>query len=270
MKREIIRINEGKCTGCGSCVSGCPEGALQLIDGKAKVVSDFFCDGLGACIGDCPEGAIDIETREAEPYDESKVMGNIAKTGPKVISAHLHHLKSHGQESLLNEALNYLKENNVEIPGFEEEPMARGCPGSMTLDLRGANNQPRDQVMLSSELGNWPIQLQLLNPNAPCLKNAQLLIAADCAPFAYANFHKRFLKEKVLIIFCPKLDRTIDSYIEKLTQIFQKQDVKSISIVHMEVPCCSGIEMIVQKALEKAQKNIIIKDYTISINGEIT
>jgi ferredoxin len=269
MKRDIIRIDEEKCTGCGSCVTGCPEGALQIIDGKAKVVNDLFCDGLGACIGDCPEGAIEVETREAEPYDESKVMGNIVKAGPHAIRAHLQHLKSHDQESLLLEALNYLKEHNVEIPQFEEESMAYGCPGSLTLDLRGANNHPHQQVTFSSELGNWPIQLQLLNPHAPYLKNAELVIAADCAPFAYPNFHQRFLKGKVLIIFCPKLDRTIDEYLDKLTEIFQKQDIKSISIVHMEVPCCSGIDMIVQRALKNAQKNLIIKDYTISRNGEI-
>jgi hypothetical protein len=123
--------------------------------------------------------------------------------------------------------------------------------------------------MPTSELRNWPIQLQLLNPNAPYLKNAELLLAADCAPFAYANFHQRFIKGKVLIIFCPKLDKTKEEYVDKLLEIFQKQDIKSISIIHMEVPCCSGIEIIVQRALEKAQKNIIIKDYTISINGEI-
>jgi NAD-dependent dihydropyrimidine dehydrogenase PreA subunit len=269
VKRDIIRINEEKCTGCGSCVTECPEGALQLIDGKARVVSDLFCDGLGACIGDCPEGAIDIETREAEPYDECKVMGNIAKEGPNVIKAHLQHLKGHGQEDLVNEVIDFLKENNIEIPDYEVEPLAYGCPGSMTLDLRRSDSQHHEQVMSTSELGNWPIQLQLLNPNAPYFKNAELLLAADCAPFAYANFHQRFIKGKVLIIFCPKLDKTIEEYVDKLSDIFQKQDIKSISIVHMEVPCCSGIEIIVGRALEKAQKNIIIKDYTISINGEI-
>ena len=123
--------------------------------------------------------------------------------------------------------------------------------------------------MLTSELGNWPVQLQLLNSNAPYLKNADLLLAADCAPFAFANFHQRFLQDKRLIILCPKLDTTIEEYVDKLSKIFQKQDIKSISIVHMEVPCCSGIEVIVRRALEKAQKNIIVKDYTISIRGEI-
>ena len=196
-------------------------------------------------------------------------MGNIAKAGPNVIKAHLEHLKEHGQQDLVDEAIDFLKESNIEIPDYEALPLVGGCPGSMTRDLRRSGNQTHEPVMLTSELGNWPIQLQLLNPNAPYLKNAELLLAADCAPFVYVNFHQRFLKDKVLIILCPKLDKTIEEYVDKLSDIFQKQDIKAIFIVHMEVPCCSGIEIIVQRALEKAQKNIIIKDYTISINGEI-
>ncbi len=269
MRRDVIRINENKCTGCGRCVTGCPEGALRIIDKKARVISDLFCDGLGACIRDCPEGAIEIETREAEPYDEYKVMENVAQAGPNVIKAHLQHLREHGQEDLLNEALDFLKENNIEILEHTEEPLACGCPGSMTRDLRRSSDQTHTPLMLTSELGNWPIQLRLLNPNAPYLKKADLLLAADCAPFAYANFHQRFLKGKVLIILCPKLDSAIDEYVDKLSEIFEKQDIKSVSIVHMEVPCCSGIEIIVRRALEKAQKNIIVKDYTISVRGEI-
>ena len=271
MKRDVIRINEEKCTGCGDCIPGCPEGALQVIDGKARLISDLCCDGLGACIGTCPQGAIEIEQREAEPYDEYQVIENIVKAGPNVIKAHLKHLKDHGQKEFFNQAINFLNEKNIEIPDYEEEPpVTARCPGSMMKDLSGSklesSNEPQ---VFSAELRNWPVQLQLLNPNAPYFKNADLLIAADCAPFAYANFHQRFLKNKVLIIFCPKLDKTIKQYVDKLTEIFQMQDIKSISIVHMEVSCCSGIETVVKKALEKAQKNIIIKDYTISINGEI-
>jgi ferredoxin len=271
MKRDVIRINEEKCTGCGDCIPGCPEGALQVIDGKARLISDLFCDGLGACIGTCPQGAIEVEQREAEPYDENKVMKNIVKAGPNVIKAHLKHLNDHSQREFLNQAVNFLKEKNIEIPNYEEEPPIKaGCPGSMMKDLSGSRMERGNEPQIfGAELRNWPVQLQLLNQNAPYLKNADLLIAADCAPFAYANFHQRFLKDKVLIIFCPKLDKTIDQYVDKLAEIFQKQDIKSISIVHMEVPCCLGIETIVKRALEKAEKNIIIKDYTISINGEI-
>ena len=271
MKRDVIRINEEKCTGCGECIPGCPEGALQVIEGKARLISDLFCDGLGACIGNCPQGAIEIEQREAEPYDENKVMENIIMGGPSVIMAHLKHLSGHGQKDLLNQAVDFLKEKNIDIPDYEKgESFECACPGSMAVDLSQkpeTENEP--QIRVSPELRNWPVQLQLLNPNAPYFKNADLLISADCAPFAYANFHQEFLKDKVLIILCPKLDKTIDMYVDKLAEIFEKQDVNSISIVHMEVPCCSGIEVIVQRALEKAQKDIPVKDYTISISGGI-
>ena len=271
MKRDVIKINEEKCTGCGDCMIGCPEGALQVIDGKARLISDLFCDGLGACIGECPEGAIEIESREAEPYDEYKVMSNIVNAGPHVIKAHLKHMKEHGEKKYLNQAIDYLNKNNIDVPEYEDEPpLACGCPGSITqnVDETRAKRQGEAQIF-SAELKNWPIQLQLLNPDAPYFKNADLLITADCAPFAYANFHQRFLKDKVLIILCPKLDKVIDQYVDKLAQIFEEQNIKSISIVHMQVPCCSGIEVIVRRALEKAQKNIIIKDYTLSIAGEI-
>lgn len=270
MKRDIIKINEEKCIGCGDCIPGCPEGALQIIDGKARIISDLFCDGLGACIGTCPQEAIEVEQREAEPYDEINVMKNIVKQGPNVIMAHLKHLNDHGQEKYINQAVSFLKERNMDIPDYEgEKSFGNSCPGSIERDLCDKSQNTGDTVILSAELRNWPVQLQLLNPNAHYLKNANLLIAADCVPFAYANFHKRFLKDKVLIIFCPKLDKTIEQYVDKLAEIFKNQDIKSISIVHMEVPCCSGIGVIVQRALENAHKNIIIEDYTISINGEI-
>ena len=197
-------------------------------------------------------------------------MENIIKEGPNVIKAHLTHLNDHSQKEYLNQAINFLKNRNMEIPDYEgEKSFACSCPGSVEMDLGGKSQSKNEAVILSAELRNWPVQMQLLNPNAPYLKNADLLIAADCAPFVYANFHKRFLKDKVLIILCPKLDKTIEQYVDKLTEIFENQDIKSISIVHMEIPCCSGIGVIVQRALEKAHKNIIIKDYTISINGEI-
>ena len=268
MKRDIIKINKEKCNGCGDCIPGCPEGALQVIDGKARLISDLFCDGLGACIGTCPQDAIEIEQREAVPYDEINVMENIVKEGPNVIKAHLKHLNDHGQNDFLKQAKDFLTERNIKIPEYESGTVPGTCPGSMEMELEKPVSGGEAPVY-SAELRNWPVQLQLLNPNAPYFKNADLLIAADCAPFAYANFHQRFLKNKILIIFCPKLDKTIEQYVDKLAEIFKNQDIKSISIVHMEVPCCSGIEVIVKRALEKSKKNIIIKDYTISIKGEI-
>jgi NAD-dependent dihydropyrimidine dehydrogenase PreA subunit len=280
MKRKIITIDEEKCTGCGLCIPDCPEGALQMIDGKARLISDLFCDGLGACIGTCPEGAISVIEREAEPYDEPKVMENILKQGPNVVKAHLDHLKEHNQMDLLNQALDVLKEKRIPIKDFgynEEKPVGQtriphhgGCPGSAMLDMREkASTTTSQDIQINSQLKNWPIQLQLLNPMAPYLKNADLLVSADCVPFAYGNFHQRFLKDKVMITFCPKLDQTIEQYIDKLAAIFKSCDIKSISIVHMEVPCCNGTVHIIQQALQKAQKVIPVKDYTISISGEI-
>lgn len=279
MKRQIIRIDEDKCNGCGQCVPGCPEGALRIIDDKARLISDLFCDGLGACIGTCPQGAIIIEEREAEPYDERKVMANIIKQGPNTIRAHLLHLKEHNESTHLKTAVDLLKEQGIEVPdlntgGAPHAGVPSGCPGAAMRDMRNKKPQPGQQpgaigVSVESQLRQWPVQLQLINPQAPYLKDADLLVAADCVPFAYANFHQRFLKDKVMVIFCPKLDQTIDQYIEKLTAILLNNNIKSVSVVHMEVPCCSGTLYLVQKALEQAKKIIPIKDYTISIAGDI-
>lgn len=272
MKRKIIKINEEKCNGCGVCIPNCPEGALQVIDGKARLVSDIFCDGLGACIGDCPLGAIEIEEREAEPYNEKLVMATIVKGGENLIKAHLKHLDDHNEEEFLRLAKEYLMENNIEIPDYQEVPkMACGCPSSMTKDLR--EDKPASQatanVSLNSELNNWPVQLQLISPSASYLKGADLVIAADCTAFAYPNFHQKFLKDKILIMFCPKLDVTLEQYVEKLSAIFETQDIQSIALVRMEVPCCGGVEQIIKQALMKSDKNILIKEYTVSITGEL-
>lgn len=270
MKRSIITINEEKCNGCGKCIPGCPEGALQVIDGKARLISDLFCDGLGACIGECPQNAIFIEEREAEAYDEYKVMDNVVKGGTNVIKAHLKHLNDHGQTEFINQALDYLENNSIPVPEYKDlAPLPCGCPGNMSKKIEREEPQQTQNVKLQSELTNWPIQLGLMNPAAPYLKNADLLVAADCTSFAYANFHQRFLKNKVLIMFCPKLDKTLDQYIDKLAEIFSNQEINSVTIIHMEVPCCSGVEIVVKRAMEKANKNIIMKDYTISLSGEI-
>lgn len=275
MKRQIISINEEKCNGCGLCVPGCPEGALQIIEGKARLVSDLFCDGLGACIGECPEGAITILEREAEPYNERLVMENIIKQGPSVISAHIEHLRDHNETVYLNEALDLLREKGLPVP-VEIEPVRHehhaGCPGSRVIDMRGHRNQPRHEgpVQRQSELRQWPVQLHLVNPHAPFLRNADLLVAADCVPFSYAAFHEDLLRDRILVIFCPKLDAGIDQYIEKLTEIFAHQEIRSVTVAHMEVPCCFGAGRIVETAMEKAGKRIPVIDYTIGISGGLS
>lgn len=271
MKRRIIKINEEKCNGCGVCIPDCPEGALQVIDGKARLISDLFCDGLGACIKACPQDAMIIEEREAEPYDEYKVMENVAKGGKNVIKAHLEHLKDHGEDKFYEQAIDYLEKYKIPIPESTPAKLPCGCPGHMQQDLRSKKQETAtaETVKLQSELSNWPIQLKLMNPHATYLRNADLVIAADCTAFSYANFHNKFLKGKILIMLCPKLDSDINSYIEKLANIFENQNINSITIVHMEVPCCGGVEVIVKEALETAKKNIIIKDYTVSIQGEL-
>ncbi len=270
MKRKIIKIDFDKCTGCGLCVPDCPEGALQIIDNKARLISDLFCDGLGACIGTCPEGAISVEEREAEPYDEKKVMENIVKQGTNVITAHLQHLADHNETRLLQQAKEFLAEKGIKTPQTKEKKTVHACPGAALRDMRDKKNEiTRDSGKLVSSLRNWPVQLQLLNPNASFLDNAGLLITADCVPFAFADFHRCFLENKILIVFCPKLDKTIENYIEKLTAIFKEKNIESLSVVHMEVPCCSGTLAIIREALKRANKVIPLKEYTISISGEI-
>ncbi len=280
MKRKIISIDENKCNGCGLCIPDCPEGALQLIDGKARLISDLFCDGLGACIGTCPEGAITVIEREAEAYNEAKVMSNIIKQGELVIKAHLEHLADHGETDLYDQAVDYLKKNNINIPELKTsvcspEPLHShtspfaSCPGSAARSIEresSADNTVSEKI--ESELRQWPVQLKLLNPAAPYFNNADLLVAADCTPFAYGDFHRDFLKDKIAIMFCPKLDPDIDEYIDKMTAILSNHEIKSITIARMEVPCCGGINYVLDQAMEKSGKKIPLKEYIITIKGQ--
>ncbi len=270
--REIIKIDENKCTGCGECIPNCPEGALQIIDGKARMISDLFCDGLGACIGHCPEGAITIEKRDAEAYDEKQVMANVVKQGPNVIKAHLEHMKEHGQAEFLNQAIDYLKENNIDVPaGFEDEtnvePLACGCPGTMAKEIP-VECAEEDAPKQRSQLTNWPVQIKLVPPQASYLNDVSVLIAADCAAFACASLHQDFIKGKVTLIGCPKLDDS-NFYTEKLTEIFRTNDIKDITVVHMEVPCCFGLISVVSSAVSSSGKSIPLTEVTIGINGKI-
>lgn len=265
VKREIVVIDEEKCDGCGLCIPNCPEGALQIIDGKARLVSDLFCDGLGVCVGHCPQDAIKIEEREAETYDERKVMENIVKHGENTIKAHLKHLKDHGEEDYYNTALDYLKEKGMEVPA-EDKPLPCGCPGSNVKDFRDKKPTSGGDIKIDSELRQWPVQLMLVPPNAPYFDNADLLIAADCVPFAYANFHQDFLRGKVMVVGCPKLD-DIGFYKEKLTEIIKSNNIKSITLVNMEVPCCFGLQHAIEEAIKESGKTIPLRQSIISIDG---
>ncbi len=275
MERTIIRIDEELCNGCGACVSGCYEGALQLINGKAVMISELYCDGLGACIGECPVGAIMLEKREAEPYSEEAVMERIAPKGEEVILAHLNHLKAHGEKELLKQGLDYLKRHNIKID-FEkgvtgEEKLGCGCPGSMMREIKkpvvaAFTVAPAAQP---SELRQFPVQLQLLNPNAGFLQGADLLLAADCTAFASGNFHSRFLKGRMLAIACPKLDANIQSYIDKLTTLIDVAQIKTLTVLVMEVPCCGGLIRIAGMAREQAERKIPIRVVVLSVEGEM-
>ncbi|MDO9511623.1 MAG: 4Fe-4S binding protein [Bacteroidales bacterium] len=278
MKRQIIKIDEDKCNGCGICIPNCHEGALQMIDNKARLISDLFCDGLGACIGHCPEGAIEMIEREAEPYDEIKVMKEMVKKGKNTIVAHLNHLKDHGADEYLNQALDYLKEHNIDIQMEEEKKQAHGstcgCPGSAAMDFREAAPAVTAPITnhadAPSELRQWPVQLHLLNPNAPYFKNADVVLAADCTAFAMGGFHSKFLKGKTLAIACPKLDSNMEVYVEKIAAMVEMARINTLSVVMMEVPCCSGLLQVAKMAVSKSGRNIPIKKVIVSIQGQVT
>lgn len=303
MKRKIINIDENLCDGCGICVPNCHEGALQIIDGKARLISDLFCDGLGACLGHCPQGAISIEEREAEPYDERKVMERIVKQGRNTVLAHLEHLRDHGEKELLKQAAEYIRENNIDMSEqgdartvekvFEQthhnaeshqqngEGCSGGCPGSATIDFSEIitnettdKQEPLESAEPSkpdfrSALNHWPVQMHLINPEAGYYKNADVVLAADCVAYAMGNFHHHFLRGKSLAIACPKLDSNLDVYIGKITKLIDNSNINTLTVVMMEVPCCSGLMQIVNAAFKNATRKIPVKQAIISSRGEL-
>jgi len=278
MKRKIIQIDEELCNGCGLCIPNCHEGALQIIDGKARLISDLFCDGLGACLGYCPEGAIEIIERDAEPYDEKKVMEILVTKGRNTILAHLEHLRDHKEDEFLKQAIEYIKENNIDMSietNDEHQYSACGCPGSMARDFRAETEKPviaataAEPVNAPSELRQWPVQLHLLNPQASYFKNADVVLAADCAAFAMGDFHSRFLKNKTLAIACPKLDSNQQSYLDKMVAMINDSKINSLTVVRMEVPCCGGLTRMAQMAVATASRKIPIKQAVISASGEV-
>lgn len=281
MKRKIIKIDEKKCNGCGLCIPNCPEGALQVIDGKARLISDIFCDGLGACIGHCPQGAIKVVERDAEKYNEKKVMENIVKQGKNTIKAHLEHLKDHGEENYLKEALEVLKKKKIanplkdlELSQIEQEKHFSGCPGSRMMNFNAESNEKEsDNGKLNgkrpSQLRQWPVQLHLVSPMAPYFAGKDVLLAADCTAYALGDFHKDYLKGKSLVIACPKLDSEQEVYAEKLAAMIKDAKINTLTVLIMEVPCCGGLLQIAQEAREASGKIIPIKAVTVGIQGNI-
>ncbi len=270
MKRSIVRIDESRCNGCGQCVPNCHEGALQIIDNKARLISDLFCDGLGACVGHCPQDAITIEEREAEPYDERKVMEeNIVPKGENTINAHLEHLREHDAEEYLDEAVAYLEEKGIENPlGKEgEKKEFCGCPGSRMMEFKGEGGS--EKGTRASKLRQWPVQFHLISPNAPYFKKADVLLAADCTAYALGNFHKDHLNGKRLIIACPKLDSHEEIYSEKLVALVDEAEINTLTVMIMEVPCCGGLAQLTQDALAKAKRKVPVKKIVVGIRGEI-
>ncbi|MCX6164917.1 MAG: 4Fe-4S binding protein [Ignavibacteriae bacterium] len=282
MERTIINIDEEKCDGCGNCVEGCHEGALQIIDGKARLINELFCDGLGACIGECPQGAITLEKREAQPYDEIAVMERISILGNNTVIAHMRHLRDHNEMKYFNQAIDYIKENNIEIdlteinkkPMFnimEEHSGGSGCPGSKAMDFRKnstseTSNTNDDQP---STLNQWPVQMHLVNPGASYFQNADVLIAADCVAFSLGNFHSNYLKGKSLAIACPKLDSNMEIYIDKITSMIDNSNINTLTVMIMEVPCCGGLLKIAQTAMQQAERKIPLKLMVVGIRGDI-
>ena len=243
LKRKIIEIDEERCDGCGLCVTSCAEGAIQVVDGKARVINEKFCDGLGACLGECPQDALRIVERVAEEFDEAAV-----------------------EEHLLSE-------EGKTSP--ESVTLACGCPSSEIKTFapvpdacQEANEPASRRGSVASNLTHWPVQIRLIPPTAPFLKHADLLITADCVPVAYPAFHRDFLKGKVVMMGCPKFD-DVNDYVERFEKIFRVAEIKSVTVLDMEVPCCSALPRIVMKAMEGSGKTLPVREYVISSRGEI-
>ena len=244
--RQIVKIDEEKCTGCGLCVPSCAEGALEIVDGKARLVKEIYCDGLGACLGECPEDAITIELREAEAFDEEATT-------------------------------EYMKRQQQTVPASAPPAAecAGSCPGSMlrTFDAGATNALPTpplaSEESTQTQLGHWPVQLTLLPPTGDIWSNADVLVCADCVPFAMPDFHERLLAGKTVAVGCPKLD-DVGAYAEKLAGVFANNSIRSVTVARMEVPCCTGIVMATKQALERAGKHEIeFHELTIGIRGQI-
>jgi Fe-S-cluster-containing hydrogenase component 2 len=232
--RNIIKIDEEKCNGCGRCATACAEGAIKIVDGKARLISETYCDGLGACIGHCPEDAITIEQRDAVEFDEEATRAHVAKQ----------------------------KKTQMQMDFV--------CPGmaAKQLERKDTPDQTASAANVPSQLGHWPVQLKLVSPGAPYFANADLLLVADCVPFAMGDFHRRFLKDHSIAVGCSKLDDTA-FYTEKLAAILQASNLNSLKVIHMEVPCCSGLTQIARQAIAGSKSEMSFEDVTVDLQGNI-
>ena len=305
MIREVVHVDDELCDGCGQCIPSCHEGALQMIDGKARLVSDLMCDGLGACLGHCPRGAITIEKREAEPYNESTVMEVMVEKGENTVVAHLLHLKEHQEFEYLKEGIEFLKVNEpvldldirkvlsrVHHAQVEHEQLACGCPGSEARSFRpqsasacgtgmaenphpGVNperltiERPQGAAPQPSELRQWPVQMHLINPAASYFRNADLVLAADCVAYALGDFHSKWLYGKSLAIACPKLDTGMDSYVAKIKDLIDDARINTLTVMMMQVPCCGGLMQMVKRAASFAERKVPVKSVIVGVEGEI-
>jgi NAD-dependent dihydropyrimidine dehydrogenase PreA subunit len=281
MLREVVKIDEVLCSGCGECVPACHEGAIQIIDGKARLVSDLMCDGLGACLGHCPQGAITIEKREAAPYDETQVMEIMVSKGRNTVVAHLKHLKEHNETAYLKEGARYLNEHQDRI-GFDVASVmtevhgaagagksACGCPGSREKSFGPAPAAVDEPVSGRSQLRHWPVQMHLINPEAEHFRDADLLLAADCVAYSLGNFHQHHLRGRSLAIACPKLDSGTESYIAKIARLIDGARINTLTVMIMQVPCCGGLLRMVQEAQRRAERKVPVKLIIAGIEGNI-
>ena len=246
VKRKIIKIDEDLCTGCGNCVVDCAEGALKVIDGKARVINEIFCDGLGACISGCPVGALEIIEREALEFDE------------EAVEEHLESIKN-DEKAEIDQVKEIIAEHTHQC----------GCPSAQTMVFSEPETQTKPAGKIFSALRQWPVQMHLINPRAPYYQRADVLFSADCVGFSYGDFHRDFLKEKAIAIACPKLDQGKEVYIEKIKILIDDAKINTLTVVTMEVPCCSGLLALAQEAVKRANRKVPIKYVVIGIQGKM-
>ena len=276
MKRKIVRIDEQLCDGCGACIPNCAEGAIRLIDGKARLLGDLFCDGLGACLGHCPRGAISIEEREAQPYDEIRVLQEqILPAGAATLKAHLEHLAAHGEVRLLQQAKGFLEEQGIPWPlGKPAEGKGCGspgssCPGSAARTLSPVEAPGARTSTRGSELRHWPVQLHLINPVSEAFREQDLLLTADCVAYALGDFHARFLRRGPVAIACPKLDGGQEGYVDKIRSLVEDAHIRTLTVIRMEVPCCGGLVALARKALSGCARRVPLLEVVVSVEGQI-